>query len=102
MHYAKDRNYLLTACYLLLATLFYIAIVWTYSQSGFIGLWLGLFTFIGAIKLVAYKKSGFSVSKFLKLKSLRIIVLFVVLFLFINFLIGNPFPRFQNLTLQKI
>ena len=102
MYYAKDRNYLLSACYLLLATLFYIAIVWTYSQSGFIGLWLGLFTFIGAIKLVAYRKSGFSVSKFLKLKSLRIIVLFVILFLFINFLIGNPFPRFQNLTLQKI
>jgi O-antigen ligase len=85
-----------------LSIIFYIAIVWTYSQSGFIGLWLGLFTFIGAIKLVAYRKSGFSIPKFLKLKSLRIIAFFVILFIFINFLIGNPFPRFQNLTIQRI
>lgn len=85
-----------------LSIIFYIAIVWTNSQSSFIGLWIGLFAFISAIKIVAFKKSKFEVSKYLKLKSLRVIALFIIIFLFINFLIGNPFPRFQNLTLQKL
>jgi len=82
--------------------LFYIAIVWTNSQSGFIGLWIGLFVFIGMIKLVAFKKNGFSPKKLLKLNSIKILALFVILFLGINFLIGNPFPRFQGLSVEGL
>lgn len=81
---------------------FYIAILWTNSQSGFIGLWAGILTFIGAIKIVAYRKSGFVISKYLKLKSIRLVGLFVILFLIITFFIGNPFPRFQGLSLPRI
>lgn len=81
---------------------FYIAILWTNSQSGFIGLWMGILTFIGAIKIVAYRKSGFSVSKYLKLKSIRLVGLFLILFLIITFFAGNPFPRFQDLSLPRI
>lgn len=85
-----------------LTLIFYIAVTWTNSQSGFIGLWSGLITFTGIIKLVAYRKNGFKISKYLKLKSLRLAAVILLIFLAINFVIGNPFPRFQNLSLPRI
>lgn len=86
----------------IISVVFYIAIAWTSSQSGFLGLWAGLITFIGLIKLVAIKKSGLSPTKLLKLTSLRILLFFVILFISINFFIGNPFPRFQGISFQGL
>ncbi len=97
----KIKNYRLIL-FALLSIIFYIAIVWTNSQSGFLGLWAGIFTFIGIIKLVALRKKGVSPQKLLRLKSLRLLGLFVIIFIFINFIIGNPFPRFQNISLEGL
>lgn len=97
----KFRNWKLVVSVLAVLA-FYICILWTTSQSSFIGLWAGIFTFVGLIKLVAFKKSKFSLQKFLKLKSLQLLGLFIIIFFLLAFFLGNPFPRFQNLTLQRI
>lgn len=97
----KFRNWKLVVSVLAVLA-FYICILWTTSQSSFIGLWAGIFTFVGLIKLVAFKKSKFSLQKFLKLKSLQLLGLFIIIFLLLTFFLGNPFPRFQTLTLQRI
>lgn len=97
----KFRNWKLVVSVLAVLA-FYICILWTMSQSSFIGLWAAIFTFVGLLKLVAFKKNKFSLQKFLKLKSLRLLGLFIIIFLFLTFLLGNPFPRFQNIMLQRI
>lgn len=97
----KFRNWKLVVSVLAVLA-FYICILWTTSQSSFIGLWAGIFTFVGLIKLVAFKKSKFTLQKFLKLRSLQLLGLFIIIFFLLTFFLGNPFPRFQNLTLQRI
>lgn len=97
----KVKSYKLIATTLLLLIL-YLAISWTNSQSGFMGLWIGIFTFIGIIKFVAYKKVGFTIKKYLKLNTIRLLGGVFVLFLLLTFFVGNPFPRFQNLSFEKI
>jgi len=86
----------------IITMVFYIAILWTNSQSGFLGLWTGIIVFVSAIKIVAYKKTGFSFRKYLKLKSIRLIGLFAISFLIITFVIGNPFPKLQSVSLKNV
>lgn len=85
-----------------LTLIFYIAITWTNSQSGFIGLWIGLFVFAGSLKLVSFKKAHFNPLKHLQLKSIKLMTAVLLIFLVTTFLIGNPFPRFQSFSLPRI
>ncbi len=80
----------------------YTAIIWTGSQSGFLGFWAGLFVFAALLKLVAIQKTGFSISNLWKLKSLKILGLLWIVFLLITFLIGNPFPPLQKYSLGNL
>jgi len=77
---------------------FYMAILWTNSQSGFLGFWGGLFIFIGLIKLTAIKKFGLKPVRLLKTKTLKLLIVIVIIFIAITFFIGNPFPRLQGFS----
>lgn len=82
--------------------LFYLDLVWTLSQSGFIGFWIGNFVFAATFFALIFRNNNFSIVNTFKLRSIQVLVGFQLVFLLITFLTTNPIPRFQNYNLNAV
>lgn len=81
--------------YLLVSVLFFIEVLWASSQSGLLGLVVGLVAFFAGLFFFTFKKG--------LLKSLEFKIIFAVLVLFtvLSFVIGNPLSaRFSIFSVQ--
>lgn len=85
--YLKDKLFLLPIFFLFLSFLFFAELLWSQSQSGYLGLLSGLFIFFAGILFVYWRKS--------KTKKLieKICIPVLVLFVLISFMIGNPLDK---------
>lgn len=95
----KSIKSLYTAIVLFVAvTLFYIDIIWTDSQSGFIGLWAGLVVMAGIFGaryvLKAEKKNRRIIN--------GVFAGGLVVFLLLNLLLGMPIERLKNFSFSQI
>lgn len=95
-----EKSKLHATLYLLLATLFFAEILWTGSQSGYVGLLAGLLVFAGGIAFFLFNKKSSPVFKpFVKPLGAVLIILFLL-----SFFLGNPlqeklpFTTFHGVT----
>lgn len=89
----QDKPFLFAILYFALAFLLFIELLWSHSQSGYLGLIAGLFVFFAGLLFVFFKKS--------KSKKLieKICIPVLVIFIFLSFSIGNPLDnRFSFLS----
>lgn len=78
-----------SSAYLLFTVFLFIELLWTESQSGFIGLVCGLAVFVISISFFVYKKK--SILKVPRIKnSLKVLGIFVLLFFIFSFFLGHP------------
>lgn len=82
--------------------LFYLDLVWTLSQSGFIGFWVGNFIFSITFLALVLRKNSFSLVKTFKERGVQVLVGLQIIFLLITFLTTNPIPSLQNYNLNAI
>jgi putative inorganic carbon (hco3(-)) transporter len=75
--------------YLLLAIFLFIEVLWTQSQSGFLGLLSGLAVFIGGILFLSAKRKSIIKVKSVK-NSLKILGGIFVIFVILSFFLGHP------------
>jgi len=95
MHYVSDKKFILATCYLLLATLFYVDLLYTNARSGFLGIWISLIFFAGAYWWAERRK----INSRLIINPLSFII---GLFLIITFIIGTPIAQLRGFTLKGI
>lgn len=94
LSYLKKKEFILTTSYLLLATLLFVEVLWTASQSGYLGLLSGLIIFAVGFFIFVFKKSSLK-----KLESKTLLGVFV-LFFALSFFMGNPMAnRFSFLSI---
>lgn len=74
---------------------FYFDMVWTLSQSGFVGFWAGNFVFVVLYAILILRKNSFSIPKVIKQKSFQTLLIIQILFVVTTFFTANPIPRFQ-------
>ncbi len=87
------KNRLLVTCYLLLAILFYVDLLFTRARSGIIGVWFSLIFFFGYI---------FTKTRGKKQEIRKGILLVTCLLLLITFVIGTPINQLHDFTLEGI
>ncbi len=94
MYHVVNRKIILTTCYILLTTLFYVDLLYTRARSGILGIWIALIFFFGLYFWTQRKN----------LKSLIInpLSLIIGLLLLITFVIGTPINQFNKFTLAGI
>ncbi len=90
----SDKNKLLTISYLLLTFLFYVGLLWTRSQSSFLGLGVGLALFIFLYLFIKVKEE--KISDLIKLKTTRFIFLTILVFAVTTFFVGSPIPTLNR------
>ncbi len=83
----SEKNKLLTIIYSLFAVLFYVALLWTRSQSSFVGLGIGLLVFFGF--LVVKNLNEFR-HKLARSNFTKYLVISVLIFAVATFFIGTP------------
>lgn len=92
------KSWLLATCHLLLATLFYVDLLYTRARSGFVGISLALIAFAALYYWISGKpKISISAAK---LKSPLAILVFG--FLIATFFIGTPINQLNKFTLAEI
>src|SRR3989344_6538731 len=74
MYYVFKKEFIPTTVYLILATLFYISLTWTSSQSGFLGFWVGNIIFISLYCFLSFRTEVKSLRSFIKQKSFQLLV----------------------------
>lgn len=79
-----------------LAILFYVELLWTSSQSGFLGFWAGNIIFITLFLIKTAKVNHFKFSNIVKEKIFQVLLSINVILLLFSFFIGVP-----NATLSK-
>lgn len=99
-YYVSSKQFLLATCYVLLATLFYLDLDFTRSQSGFLGFWIGNVFFVALTIFTLNNK--FSIGKLFKEKLFKLILTTNVLFLLTNFLFGFPISKLDAFSLSSI
>lgn len=95
----KSEKKLLATCYLLLATLFYIDLLYTNARSGFLGIWLALIFFAATYFWLENKKTKLSFSIGTLKSPMSVLILG---FLIITFVIGTPISQLRGFTLDGI
>lgn len=99
----ENRKRLFTISCLLLAVLFYVALLWTRSQSSFLGLVLGMILLFGIIALHEIKKTSLSFKDLTKERTLGFIAVTIIFFVLATFFIGSPIPSFnKRFTLEAV
>ena len=84
----EAKNKILTTYYMLLAALFYVALLWTGSQSSFLGLTVSLIIFASIFIYLHFIKSKQKVN--FSNKTVRFLIVFAAIFTFITISIGTP------------
>lgn len=82
----------------LLAVFFYISLLWTRSQSGFLGFWTGMVV-LGVFYLLLKKQLTKTDSG---KKSFKLLIATIALFLLSTFVISTPIERFNTFTLPQL
>jgi len=95
MNYGSRKNVLLVACYLLLVALFYVALIFSGSRSGFYGLVVGLFLFVLLFAWNSFK------SRTLKKNLILITPIFVVIAFLSLYLRTPSTPQIKQFIPQK-
>ncbi|OGH17251.1 MAG: hypothetical protein A3C30_01440 [Candidatus Levybacteria bacterium RIFCSPHIGHO2_02_FULL_40_18] len=96
----EGRNNLFPIIYLLLSILFYVGLLWTASQSSFVGLGIGLLFFFG---ILLFKNLNELKRKILRNDLGRYIIVSVLIFAIVTFLIGTPIESLNKyLTLSGL
>lgn len=85
-----------------LALLFYVDLVFTKSQSGFLGFWAGFIAFVALVKFFFWKRNGFDLAKYWKLETAKILALAAAVFIVLNLFIGFPIERLNNFTISNL
>lgn len=80
--------------------LFYVDLLYTRSQSGFIGFWVGMVVFLILWIIASYPKINFE--KTLKNKVFIYLLILVGIFLCLTFFIGSPIERLNNFTFSSL
>lgn len=90
----SKQSIILSALYLILTIIFYIDLTWTDSQSGFLGLWIGLVVFILTLGFLTFK------SKKIKIWKNKLIVTGAIIsvFLLLSVMLGTPVERLRQFT----
>ncbi len=86
----KNKNFIGLLFYWVIASVFYITLIFTKSRSGFAGFWIVNLTF-WALIFLKYRKKIFKIFIFLNFS-----------FLIFNFIFGSPFSQFENITLSHL
>lgn len=93
--YITDKKFLFTVSYLFLSLFLFIEVLWTASQSGYLGLLSGLGFFTVLFFIFIFKKSS------LKILQLKILGSILILFFLASFFLGNPLAnRFSFLSIK--
>lgn len=97
-HTTKNYFKVFNILFFVTAALFYIDLLWTRSQSGFMGFWLGFIIFISLCFIMFFKK---------KLQVTKKYILYGIfgttaLFLGITFFVGSPIEKLNTLTLDGL
>ncbi|MBI2049571.1 O-antigen ligase family protein [Candidatus Roizmanbacteria bacterium] len=93
MNYVLSRNFIHNSLFIILYSLFYIALLYANTRSGFLGLPLSLLFFFLSYLLLKRKS----------IKSqLSVLAIPIVVFIAITFIIGIPIPQLNNLTLPGL
>jgi tetratricopeptide (TPR) repeat protein len=89
------KSLLLSSLFILLTIIFYIDIIWTDSQSGFLGLWGGLGIFFMATIAYQIKRSSVRV---ITQSYVPILGLLLLVLLGLSIYLGTPIERLKNLS----
>lgn len=101
MYYVRNKSVLLTTCYLILTTLFYLALLFTKSRSGFAGLGIGLLAFVIGyfwLNLETLRKITFKTF----IKTHRYLLVVLATLNVVTFIVGTPFEQLNKFTLQGL
>ncbi|KKR48072.1 MAG: hypothetical protein UT85_C0043G0004 [Candidatus Levybacteria bacterium GW2011_GWA2_40_16] len=120
MYYVSDKKFILATCYLLLAILFYVDLLYTNARSGFLGIWFSLAFLLATYAWIETKNKksfivyillfgflGTWISALVQRKDLKSLIinplsLIIGLFLLITFVIGTPISQLGGFTLKGI
>jgi len=110
-YYVSNKNLMLATCCALLATLFYVDLIYTGSRSGFLATWISIF-FLAVLyfRITAKAKTFFqnrlksSASAFLKdvLVGNKVFISLIAALLIITFIIGSPISQLDKFTFGGI
>lgn len=84
----ESRKIVSPIIYLLVSSIFFLALLWTRSQSSFLGLGVGMALFVILYLFLKFKEG--KISGLIKQKSVRFIVATLVVFLIVTFFVGSP------------
>ncbi|MBI4091877.1 MAG: O-antigen ligase family protein [Candidatus Levybacteria bacterium] len=91
----ENRATLFPIIYLLVSSIYFLALLWTRSQSSFVGLGIGLLVFFGI--LIANNIRELK-QKFAKNNLAKYLALSILIFTIITFLIGSPIESLNKFT----
>lgn len=94
MYYVKNSKFIHTTYYLILTTLFFAALLFTNSRSGFLGLAAGLFVFFGFLLFLFIKTKNAGIKKFL--------IITLSLFAATCLIFGTPFTPSASSLFNKV
>ncbi len=86
----------------ILIVLFYLSLTWTKSQSGFVGFWVGLISFVAIIKFFIWREHGFNLKKAWQNSLLKTLAIIAGIFVVLNLLVGFPIERLNAFTLPEL
>lgn len=92
----KTKALKLPIFFLVLSMLFYVALLWSRSQSSFLGLALGMVLFLALLLFLEKKEGAFSIKALVKQKYLRLVFILITLFALTTFFIGTPLPSLNK------
>ncbi|MBI2195880.1 MAG: O-antigen ligase family protein [Candidatus Levybacteria bacterium] len=95
------KNNLVASGYFLVAFLFLLAILYTKSQSGFLGLIAALLLFT-SLPIYQEARKGKKFSNILKAKETKILLAPLLIFLLIVFFVGSPIEKLNQFTYQGL
>jgi len=91
-----------TIGFLLITILLYLDLVWTLSQSGFVGFWVGNMVFFIIFLLLIIRSKSHSPSAVFRDRSFQVLVGIQMILIFLTFTNSNPIPRFQKYSLVEL
>ncbi|RJQ37290.1 hypothetical protein C4559_03915 [Candidatus Microgenomates bacterium] len=100
-YYVFKKEFILATFYILLTSLFYLALLYTDARSGFLAIWIALISFILFYFWMEKIKISEIIKKSFLWKYWNVLAVFVVL-LCITFFIGSPIGQLDKLTFNGI
>ncbi|HVZ67564.1 MAG TPA: O-antigen ligase family protein [Patescibacteria group bacterium] len=96
----NPKNLIQPILYLAMTFLFFIDLLWSRSQSSFLGLGVGLAFFFVFAAFTVFRKTDENVEKFFKQKPVRYLILSALVFFITLFIVGTDINALKLLTLQ--